>query len=124
MNDGGARAARLERARAEVSEASHQLELVRRELLNEIRLAYGQYSASVAQMKAYIDVLNATIRASDATKELFLYNRGSLTDIFRIQDEYISTAKDVVNTSLEVQKAYYRFLLESDRLIEAFEITF
>ena len=74
--------------------------------------------------EAYVDVLSATIKANEATKELFLYNRGSLTDIFRIQDEYISTAKDVVNTNLELQKAYYQFLLESDQLIEAFEITF
>lgn len=124
LNDGGARQARLERAKAEVAEVNHQLEVVKRELLKQIQLAYGQYNSSTQQLSAYIDVLKATIKASDATKELFLYNRGSLTDIFRIQDEYFATAKDVVSTGLEAQLAYYRFLLESDRLIEAFEITF
>ena len=69
---------------------------------------------------ARLNSLEATVKASDATKELFMYDRGDLTDIFRVQDDYLNAAKALVEARASSQNAFYSSLHAADLLIEQF----
>ena len=58
-----------------------------------------------------------------AVKELFAFNRGSLLDLLRVQEDLYNAGRDLINASIDRRLAQYRLLhLASElepRLIEA-----
>ncbi|MDA8631621.1 TolC family protein [Litoricolaceae bacterium] len=120
LYDGGDLSARLERASGAVVEARWELERVRRETKRILESAISELVASQSLESARLNSLEATVKASDATKELFMYDRGDLTDIFRVQDDYLNAAKALVEARASSQNAFYSSLHAADLLIEQF----
>jgi len=120
LYDGGDLSARLERASGAVVEARWELERVRRETRRVLESAISELVASQSLESARLNSLEATVKASDATKELFMYDRGDLTDIFRVQDDYLNAAKALVEARASSQNAFYSSLHAADLLIEQF----
>ena len=120
LYDGGDLSARLERASGAVVEARWELERVRRETRRVLESAISELVASQSLESARLNSLEATVKASDATKELFMYDRGDLTDIFRVQDDYLNAAKALVDARAGKQNAIYSSLHAADLLIEQF----
>ena len=120
LYDGGDLSARLERASGSVIEARWELERVRRETRRILESAITELVASQSLESARLNSLEATVKASDATKELFMYDRGDLTDIFRVQDDYLNAAKALVEARASSQNAFYSSLHAADLLIEQF----
>jgi len=120
LYDGGDLSARLERASGAVVEARWELERVRRETRRVLESAISELVASQSLESARLNSLEATVKASDATKELFMYDRGDLTDIFRVQDDYLNAAKALVEARANSQNAFYSSLHAADLLIDQF----
>ena len=120
LYDGGDLSARLERASGAVVEARWELERVRREIRRVLETAIAELVATQSLETARLNSLEATIKASEATKELFMYDRGDLTDIFRVQDDYLNAAKALVEARANSQNAFYTSLQAADLLIEQF----
>lgn len=120
LYDGGDLSARLERASGAVLEARWELERVRRETRRIIEGVYSDLVANQSLELARLNSLEATIKASDATKELFMYDRGDLTDIFRVQDDYLNAAKALVEARSSSYGALFSSFHAADLLIDKF----
>jgi adhesin transport system outer membrane protein len=120
LYDGGDLSARLERASGAVVEARWELERVRRETRRIIESAISELVASQSLESARLNSLEATLKASDATKELFMYDRGDLTDIFRVQDDYLNAAKALVEARASSISSYYSSLHAANLLVDKF----
>lgn len=123
LYDGGNRSSRLKRASGQVLEAKIELERVIREQQRIVNSAESNLSASQALTMARISALKSTVTASKATRDLFIFNRGTISDIFRVQEDYLKAAQAVVEGRLEEQVAFFELLHARDELLQLFEIT-
>lgn len=122
LGDGGSRDAQKRLYRASISEYEQSLELTRRDVTRSIQSARNALVAAEAELAAQLETLKSVQKANQATKELFVFNRASLTDVFQIQEEYVSAAQAVVDSKAAVKRRYYELLHESHLLLSRFEL--
>ena len=122
LGDGGSRDAQKRLYRASVNEYEHSVELTRRTVTRAIQSARNALIAAEAELAAQVETLKAVRQANVATKDLFIFNRGSLTDVFQIQEEYLRAAQSVVEAKAAVQRRYYELLHQSNLLLMQFEL--
>ena len=68
-------------------------------------------------MTSRIAVLRSAKASGDVAKELFLYNRGSLTDVFKGQEDYLLAARNLVDSNTDFKISFYTMLHRFDRLL-------
>ena len=122
LGDGGSRDAQKRLYRSSIREFDHNLELVRRKVTRSILAARNALIAAEAELAAQIETLRAVRQANIATKDLFIYNRGTLTDVFQVQEEYVRAAQAVVDAKAAEQRRYYELLHQSNLLLIQFEL--
>ena len=114
---GFAQAARVDQQGARQKEAQWELDRVRRESLKQLEDGYAAYQAQKSSLSSRVAVLKSAKASSDIAKDLFLYNRGSLTDVFRGQEEYLSAARNLVDTNADFKISFYTLLHRFDQLL-------
>jgi len=114
---GFAQSARIDQQNAKRKEAQWELDRVKRESIKQLENAYAEYQAQQSSVTSRIAVLRSAKASSDISKELFLYNRGSLTDVFKGQEDYLLAARNLVDSNSELKTAFYTVLHKFDRLL-------
>jgi outer membrane protein TolC len=108
--DGGARAAEERRAAAVLSQASYDLIASQRDVKGEVETLSAAYLAAVRDLSYKASILKGARATDSATKDLFLLSRGTITDVFRAQEDYFSSIQQAINAQYQVHKNLYQFL--------------
>lgn len=114
---GFAQSARIDQQGAKRKEAQWELDRIRREALKQLEDAFAEYQAQQSSVTSRIAVLRSAKASSDIAKELFLYNRGSLTDVFKGQEDYLLAARNLVDSNTDFKISFYTMLHRFDRLL-------
>jgi len=119
---GFAQSARAKTMAAKASEAEFERDRVRRDLIRRLEIALSDVNSTQAAFRTRLDLLKGSQATDIATRELFLLNRGTLTDVFKAQEDVFSAAQKLIAADFDRKIAIYTFLHLSDRLIELFDL--
>ena len=119
---GFAQSSRAKALASKASEAEFERDRVRRDLIKRLEVAQADVNSTQAAFRTRLDLLKGTQATDIATRELFLLNRGSLTDVFKAQEDVFSAAQKLIAADFDRKIAIYTFLHLSDRLIELFDL--
>ena len=120
---GGAQMAVIDQSAAKRNELKWEVERIQREQRRILEESLANYLAQKTSVTSRISVLRGAKAASDITKELFNYSRSSLTDVFKVQEDYLAAAKNLVETESDYYVSYYEMLHAYNLLINKFEIS-
>ena len=119
---GFAQSSRAKALASKASEAEFERDRVRRDLIKRLEVAQADVNSTQAGFRTRLDLLKGSQATDIATRELFLLNRGSLTDVFKAQEDVFSAAQKLIAADFDRKIAIYTFLHLSDRLIELFDL--
>ena len=119
---GFAQSARAKTLASKASEAEFERDRVRRDLIKRLEVAQADVNSTQAAFRTRLDLLKGSQATDIATRELFLLNRGTLTDVFKAQEDVFSAAQKLIAADFDRKIAIYTFLHLSDRLIELFDL--
>ena len=119
---GFAQSSRAKALASKASEAEFERDRVRRDLIKRLEVAQADVNSTQAAFRTRLDLLKGSQATDIATRELFLLNRGSLTDVFKAQEDVFSAAQKLIAADFDRKIAIYTFLHLSDRLIELFDL--
>jgi outer membrane protein TolC len=120
---GGAQTAVIGQTAAKRNELRWEVERIEREQRRVLEESFSNYLAQKTSLTSRISVLRGAKAASDITKEQFNYSRSSLTDVFKVQEDYLAAAKNLVETESDFHFSYYELLHAYNLLIKKFEIS-
>lgn len=107
---GGATQARNDQAWAKVEQAERDMDVVRRQLERLAAQALAEAGEGEALVQARRAAAVAASRSLLAVREQFAFNRGSLLDLMRAQDELHATGTALVDAQAERAAARWRLL--------------
>lgn len=119
---GFAQSARAKTIAAKASEAEFEKDRVERDLTRRLEVAQSDINSTREAFRTRLDLLKGSQATDIATRELFLLNRGTLTDVFKAQEDVFSAAQKLIAADFDRKVAIYTFLHLSDRLIELFDL--
>jgi outer membrane protein TolC len=119
---GFAQSARAKTMASKASEAEFERDRVGRDLIKRLEVAQADVNSTQAAFRTRLDLLKGSQATDIATRELFLLNRGTLTDVFKAQEDVFSAAQKLIAADFDRKLAIYTFLHLSDRLIELFDL--
>ena len=119
---GFAQSSRAKALASKASEAEFERDRVRRDLIKRLEVAQADVNSTQSAFRTRLDLLKGSQATDIATRELFLLNRGSLTDVFKAQEDVFSAAQKLIAADFDRKIAIYTFLHLSDRLIELFDL--
>jgi adhesin transport system outer membrane protein len=119
---GFAQSSRAKTMAAKASEAEFEKDRVERDLTRRLEVAQSDINTTREAFRTRLELLKGSQATDIATRELFLLNRGSLTDVFKAQEDVFSAAQKVIAADFDRKIAIYTFLHLSDRLIELFDL--
>jgi outer membrane protein TolC len=120
---GGAQMAVIDQTAAKRTELKWEVERIERDQRRVLQESFANYLAQKTSTNSRISVLRGVKAASDITKDLFNYGRSSLTDVFKVQEDYLAAAKNLVETESDFQVSYYEMLHSYNLLLKKFEIS-
>jgi len=120
---GGAQMAVIDQTAAKRNELKWEVERIERDQRRVLQESFANYLAQKTSTNSRISVLRGVKAASDITKDLFNYGRSSLTDVFKVQEDYLAAAKNLVETESDFQVSYYEMLHSYNLLLKKFEIS-
>lgn len=120
---GGAQLAVVDQTAARRNELKWEVERLEREQSRILEESFASYLALKTSLTSRVSVLRGAKAASDITKELFNYSRSSLTDVFKVQEDYLAAAKNLVEIESDFQISYYEMLHAYNLLLKKFEIS-
>jgi len=119
---GFAQSARAKTMASKASEADFERDRVRRELIKRLEIAQADIKTSQAAFRTRLEFLKGSQATDIATRELFLLNRGTLTDVFKAQEDVFSAAQKLIAADFDRKIAIFTFLHLTDQLIELFDL--
>lgn len=119
---GFAQTARAKALAAKASEAEFERDRVRRELTRKLEVAYAEVDATQAAFAARLEFLKGAQATDIATRDLFFLNRGTLTDVFKAQEDVFSAAQKLISADYDRKVAFYSLLHLNDQLLELFDL--
>lgn len=120
---GYAQSARIDQARFRLNELKSEKERLQREQSRVLSSALADYRSQRESTQSRTQLVRAAKRASDITRELFVFNRGSISDIFKAQEDYLSASRNLLDAMINAQLSYYTLLHEGGVLLDRFELT-
>ena len=115
--------ARREQAWSRVSQTEQEMAALIRQVERNIEQAQAQLENADAILSSRQFAVQTASESLMAVKELFAFNRGSLLDLLRVQEDLYNAGRDLINASIDRRLAQYRLLhLASElepRLIQA-----
>lgn len=119
---GGADTARREQAAYRAGKAALELELVKRQFDRGLSQARSDVKNSDLIREARIRSANAAVRSMEAVQEQFKFNRGSLLDTIKTQEELYTAGKDMIDAVADRLISRYRLLFFTSQLDQLFKI--
>jgi len=119
---GFAQSARARTLAAKASEAEFERDRIRRELTRKLEVAYAEVDATQAAFTARLEFLKGAQATDIATRDLFFLNRGTLTDVFKAQEDVFAAAQKVIAADYDRKVAVYSLLHLNDQLLELFDL--
>lgn len=120
---GYAQTARIDQARFRLNELKAEKDRLKREQSRILSSALADHRSQQESTQSRIKLVRAAKRASDITRELFVFNRGSISDIFKAQEDYLSASRNLLDAMVNSQLSYYTLLHEGGLLLDRFELT-
>lgn len=121
--NGGGQVAVIDQAAAKRNELKWELDRIEREQKRLLEESYSNYVTQKASLSSRVVVLRGAKASSDITKDLFNYSRSSLTDVFKVQEEYFSAARNLIESEVDFQVSLYEMLHSYNLLLQKFEIS-
>ena len=119
---GGADTARSEQAAFRAGRAAFEFDLVRRQFERGLSQAKAEVKNSDDLRAARVRSAIAAVRSMEAVQEQFRFNRGSLLDTIKTQEELYLAGKEIIETLADRLIARYRLLFFSSQLDHIFKI--
>ncbi|MDB5642631.1 MAG: outer rane efflux protein [Hyphomicrobiales bacterium] len=119
---GGADKARAEAAAFKAGRAALEYELVRRQFERALAQARADVTSTASIQDARIRAAKAAVKSMEAVNEQFQFNRGSLLDAIKTQEELYAAGKDMVDAVADRFLARYRLLYYTSQLDELFQL--
>ncbi len=119
---GGADKARAEQSAWRAGRAALEFELVRRQFEHNLAQARADVKSTAAIQQARIRSSKAAVRSMEAVNEQFQFNRGSLLDAIKTQEELYAAGKDMIDAVADRILAKYRLLYFTSQLDDLFKL--
>ncbi len=119
---GGADKARAEAAAYRAGRAALEFELVRRQFERNLAQARADVASTASIQEARIRSATGAVRSMEAVNEQFQFNRGSLLDAIKTQEELYAAGKDMVDAVADRFLAKYRLLFYTSQLDALFDL--
>ena len=119
---GFAQSARARALAAKASEAEFERDRIRRELTRKLEIAYAEVESTQAAFTARLEFLKGAQATDIATRDLFFLNRGTLTDVFKAQEDVFAAAQKLIAADYDRRVALYSLMHLNDQLLELFEL--
>lgn len=113
---GGAEAARRDRAQAQARQVDAQREALLRQIERALAQALSAAGRSDPLVQARRDAARRSMDSLRVVREQFAFNRGSLLDLLRVQEELHTAARDLVDAAADRELARLRLLHLGDAL--------
>ncbi len=107
---GFADSARREQAIRRVNQTEQDLANLIRQVERNIEQAQAQVDSADALIQSRRAAVRAASESLMAVKEQFAYNRGSLLDLLRVQEDLYNAGRDLINASIDRRVAQYRLM--------------
>lgn len=120
--NGGADAARAEQSAQRAGRAALEYELVRRQFEHSLAQARADVKSTADMVDARIRSAKAAVRSMEAVNEQFQFNRGSLLDAIKTQEELYAAGKDMIDALSERFLARYRLIYYTSQLENLFQL--
>jgi len=114
--------ARIRQAAARLGESQFELQRLERDLIARVETARQEWEASERIQFTRRDLLIEMRQAEISTRELFLFGRASLTDVFRAQEDFMNAAQKLLQASFDRQQAWYQWTYHQDKLLDILAI--
>jgi adhesin transport system outer membrane protein len=113
---GGAEVARRDRAQAQARQVDAQREALLRQIERALAQALSAAGRSDPLVQARRDAARRSMDSLRVVREQFAFNRGSLLDLLRVQEELHTAARDLVDAAADRELARLRLLHLGDAL--------
>ena len=110
--------ARIRQAAARLGESQFELQRLERELIARVEIAGLEWEASERIQSKRRSLLIEMRQAELSTRELFLFGRASITDVFRAQEDFMNAAQKLLHASFDRQQAWYQWVYHQDKLLD------
>ena len=114
---------RVEQSLVKVSQNQFAYEEVVRKSKKDLANSVASLKASQDSLRSRLAVAKGSMATEIGTRELFLLNRGSLTDVFKAQEDYFQAVQKLVNAQFDYQMSYYTLMHQSGLLLDLFKIS-
>ena len=118
LSAGFVQRARIQQASARLGESEYELERLKRELTSRIEVANQDWEQSQRILTTRRELLMALQETEFSTRELFLFARASLTDVFRAQEDLMNAAQRLLQASFDRQLTWYQWKYHKDQLLD------
>lgn len=112
---------RISQSVLSLDEAKQKLKSIEYEQERLIRDALLAYETMNTLVDSRVGLVRRAKSASDITRELFVLNRGSIADIFRAQEDYISATRNLLDAVVDRAVSFYRLLQVANVLPETMD---
>lgn len=119
---GFAQRARIRQASARFEESRFELERLERELLARIETARQDWILAERIQATRRQLVVESRRAEESTRELFLFGRATLTEVFRAQEDFMVATQKLLQASFDRQQAWYQWLFQRDQILDLFAL--
>jgi outer membrane protein, adhesin transport system len=119
--DSGELSSRIAQAGVKRNQAEWELLQLKRTMRKRIQDSIDDHLSQRASVASRVSVVNGAKVSAEIARELFSYNRGSLPDVFRAQEEYLTAAKNLLDALTEMHQSYYIMMHEQDALLTLFD---
>ena len=113
---------RTEQSLVKVSQNNFAFEEIVRKSKKELANSIASLKASQDSLRSRLSIAKGSMATEIGTRELFLLNRGSLSDVFKAQEEYFQSVQKLVNAQFDFQLSYYTLMHQSGVLLDLFKI--
>ena len=116
------KASKVSQAGFRVNALNFELERTKRELVTELEQSVHAFDAHAALVLSRSELVKGAKLSNRVNKELFELNKASINDLFRSQEEYLSSAKNLVDAMVDKNINYYKMLARFGLLLETFDL--
>ena len=79
----------------------HEMERMRKELIRELSQSENSFEAQSALVLSRVALVKGAELSNQVNRELFELNKTSINDLFRSQEEFLTSAKNLVDATVE-----------------------
>ena len=114
--------AKISQANLKVNALKYEMDRMRKELLREMNQSENSYEAQSALVLSRVALVKGAELSNQVNRELFELNKTSINDLFRSQEEFLTSAKNLVDATVEKNLSFYRLAAKFGTLLNLFEL--